>query len=145
MFLFAKLVINNLRSQPNRRAFYKEISPECLPTKLNEAYVCPFLFILMKILKTSRYDRILKRLERDLHPNQFKHTQLLLGWLECSKRPLKWTEIRLAFSIDMGTSEIRNDLDMDLNLVDDAEELCGSLVQRLKGNRVELVHTTAKQ
>ncbi|KAJ0423899.1 hypothetical protein BJY00DRAFT_277634 [Aspergillus carlsbadensis] len=128
MFLFAKLVINNLRGQRNRRAFYKEISPECLPTKLNEAY-----------------DRIMKRLKQDLHPSQFECTQLLLGWLECSKRPLKWTEVKLAFSIDMNTSQIRNDLDMDLKLRDDAEELCGSLVQVFKGNRVELVHTTAKQ
>ncbi|KAL2808471.1 hypothetical protein BJX63DRAFT_439377 [Aspergillus granulosus] len=128
MFLFAKLVMGNLARQPNRREFYNEISAETLPTELNEAYT-----------------RIMARLKRDSKPSQFKYTRLLLGWLVCSKRPLKWTEIQLAFSIDMKTSEIRNDLDMDLKLRDDAQELCGSLVQVLKGNRVELVHSTAKE
>ncbi|KAL2850313.1 hypothetical protein BJY01DRAFT_261588 [Aspergillus pseudoustus] len=128
MFLFATLVMSNLARQPNRREFFNEISAETLPNKLNDAYA-----------------RIMARLERDLDEKQFEYTRLLLGWLVCAKRPLKWTEVQLAFSIDMGTSAIRNDLDMDLKLRDDAQELCGSLVQVLKGNRVELVHSTAKE
>ncbi|KAL2849960.1 hypothetical protein BJX68DRAFT_275805 [Aspergillus pseudodeflectus] len=128
MFLFATLVMTNLARQPNRRTFYKEISAEYLPTELNQAY-----------------DRIMKRLQDGLNDNQWEYTRLLLGWLVCSKRPLKWREVEVAFSIDMNTSEIRTDLDMDLTLRDDAQELCGSLVQVLKGNRVELVHSTAKE
>ncbi|KAL3466522.1 hypothetical protein BJX64DRAFT_284458 [Aspergillus heterothallicus] len=127
MFLFARLVMSNLARQPNRRNFHNEISDKTLPTELHDAYT-----------------RIMKRLEGELK-EKFAYTKLLLGWLVCSKRPLKWTEIKLAFSIDMSTSAIRNDLDMGLKLRDDAHELCGSLVQVLKGNRVELVHSTAKE
>jgi hypothetical protein len=83
----------------------------------------------------------MERLKRDLGPEQLEYTRLLLGWLVCSKRPLKWTEIQLALSIDMEMS----DLNTDLKLRDDVQELCGSLVQLLEGNRVELVHSTAKQ
>jgi hypothetical protein len=145
MFLFATLVMTNLARQPNRRTFYKEISAEYLPTELNQAYVCPYLLTLGKVLMSFSYDRIMKRLKDGLNDNQWEYTRLLLGWLVCSKRPLKWREVEVAFSIDMSTSEIRTDLDMDLALRDDAQELCGSLVQVLKGNRVELVHSTAKE
>ncbi|KAF7136912.1 hypothetical protein CNMCM5793_006574 [Aspergillus hiratsukae] len=90
------------------------------------------------------YTRIMERLKQDLGPEQLEYTRLLLGWLVCSKRPLKWTEIQLALSIDMDTPTSANQPDMDLKLRDDVQELCGSLVQVLEGNRVELVHSTAK-
>jgi hypothetical protein len=86
----------------------------------------------------------MERLKQDLGPEQLEYTRLLLGWLVCSKRPLKWTEIQLALSIDMDTPTSANQPDMDLKLRDDVQELCGSLVQVLEGNRVELVHSTAK-
>lgn len=36
-------------------------------------------------------------------------------------------------------------MDMDIKLRDDVHELCGSLVQLLQGDRVELVHSTARR
>ncbi|KAJ5533797.1 zinc finger protein [Penicillium freii] len=127
IFLFAKLVMNNLAKQPNRRRFQTEIDAARLPSELNEAYT-----------------RIMERLEQDLSEEQLEYTRLLLGWLVCSKRPLKWTEIQVALSIDLHLTTVSHELDMDLRLRDDVQELCGSLVQVLKGNRVELVHSTAK-
>ncbi|KAL4905333.1 hypothetical protein BDW74DRAFT_152447 [Aspergillus multicolor] len=125
MFLFAKLVMSNLSKQPNRGRFRTEISKTRLPNELDEAYT-----------------RIMERLKLDLSPEQFEYTHLLLGWLVCSKRPLKWTEIQLASSIDMISESA--ELDADLEIKDDPQELCGSLVHILKGNRIELVHSTAK-
>jgi hypothetical protein len=82
----------------------------------------------------------MERLKQDLSVEQFEYTRLLLGWLVCSKRPLKWTEIQLASSIDFGF----DDISMEDSLRDDVQELCGSLVQILEGDRVELVHSTAR-
>ncbi|KAH8689020.1 putative zinc finger protein [Talaromyces proteolyticus] len=127
MFLFAKLVMNNLAKQPTRALFFEEITAARLPTKLNEAY-----------------SRILQRLKRDLGESQFRYTQLLLGWMVCSKRPLKWTEIQAAVSVDLEPWNGLEELDVGRRLNDGVEELCGSLVQVLKGNRVELVHSTAR-
>ncbi|CAG8930839.1 unnamed protein product [Penicillium salamii] len=127
IFLFAKLVIDNLAKQPNRRRFQAEIDTSRLPRELSEAYT-----------------RIMERLNQDLSEDQLEYTELLLGWLVCSKRPMKWTEIQVALSIDLHSSVASHELDMDLKLRDDVQELCGSLVQILEGNRVELVHSTAK-
>ena len=85
------------------------------------------------------------RLKQDLSKEQLEYTVLLLGWLVCSKRPMKWTEMQVALSIDLHAPGTSNYLDVGLQLRDDVQELCGSLVQVLKGNRVELVHNTAKQ
>ncbi|KAI9376649.1 hypothetical protein BJX61DRAFT_530663 [Aspergillus egyptiacus] len=127
MFLFAKLVMDNLAKQPTWAFFQNEISAARLPTEINEAYA-----------------RIMERLKRELSPGQLEFTRLLLGWLVCSKRPLKWTEIQLALSIDMDKTDNSNRINKDLKLRDDVEELCGSLVQVLKGNRIELIHSTAR-
>ncbi|KAL3477934.1 hypothetical protein BJX99DRAFT_225121 [Aspergillus californicus] len=127
MFLFAKLVMNNLAKQPTRRSFHTEIGAARLPKEINEAYT-----------------RIMQRLEKELSKEQLKYTKLLLGWLVCSKRPLKWTEIQLVSSVDMEKLEGSNQFDKDLKIQDNVEDLCGSLVQVLKGNRVELVHSTAR-
>ncbi|KAL4786749.1 hypothetical protein BJX76DRAFT_354925 [Aspergillus varians] len=127
MFLFVKLVINNLAKQPTRDRFHAEISDSRLPNELGQAYT-----------------RIMERLKQDLSPAQLEYTQLLLSWLVCSKRPLKWTEIQAALSVNMRMLDT-NELDMGLKLRDDPQDLCGSLVQVLKGNRIELVHSTARQ
>jgi hypothetical protein len=47
IFLFAKLVMNNLAKQPNRRRFQTEIDAARLPSELNEAYVAFCVTILL--------------------------------------------------------------------------------------------------
>uniref|UniRef100_A0A093VFA9 Vegetative incompatibility protein HET-E-1 n=1 Tax=Talaromyces marneffei PM1 TaxID=1077442 RepID=A0A093VFA9_TALMA len=128
MFLFAKLVMNNLAKQPNLALFRDEITGARLPNEIDQAY-----------------SRIMERLERDLGSEQFRYTLLLLGWLVCSKRPLKWTEVQSASSVEIDVWNNSNVMNMDVKLRDDVHEICGSLVQVLQGDRVELVHSTARR
>ena len=86
----------------------------------------------------------MERLENDLSEQQFAHTKRLLGWLVRSKRPLKWSEIKVASSINLDTGDEQDELNSDRRLCDRMEDLCGSLVQVLPGDRVELVHSTAR-
>ncbi|KAE8136488.1 hypothetical protein BDV38DRAFT_272074 [Aspergillus pseudotamarii] len=127
MFLFAKLVMNNLKEQPTKEDFRIETTAAILPSEIDQAYA-----------------RIMERLARDLGSKQYAYTEFLLGWLVCSKRPLKWTEIQVALSTDIKTWGRSSEVNPDRRLEDDVQELCGSLVQVLKGNRVELVHSTAR-
>jgi hypothetical protein len=78
---------------------------------------------------------------RSLKPNQWKIACELLGWMVCAKRHLKWHEIQAARSIDT-TARTFNFTNMKLR--NDIQVFCGSLIQVLPGERVELVHTTAK-
>ncbi|KAE8378508.1 hypothetical protein BDV26DRAFT_281035 [Aspergillus bertholletiae] len=127
MFLFAKLVINNLKEQPTRADFRDETTAAILPSEIDQAYA-----------------RIMERLKRDLGSKQYEYTELLLGWLVCSKRPLKWTEVQVALSTDINTRGPSNKVNPERRVEDNIQELCGSLVQVLKGNRIELVHSTAR-
>ena len=66
---------------------------------------------------------------------------MLLGWLVCTKRPLKWHEIQGAKSIDIG----RRSVEMERRRFRvDSKDLCGSLVEIRGDGAVELVHLTAK-
>ena len=50
----------------------------------------------------------------------------------------------MATSIDLDADVQFNELDPELKLLDEVEDLCGSLVQILPGDRIELVHSTAR-
>jgi len=65
----------------------------------------------------------------------------LLGWMVCAKRPLKWREIQAAVSIDAEKETIDF---FNEKIRGSVEDYCGSLIRVLSGDRVELVHTTAK-
>ena len=65
----------------------------------------------------------------------------LLGWVVCAKRPLKWHEIQGAVSIDLKEESVEFDA---RRLRVNARELCGSLLQIQPGDRVDLVHRTAR-
>ncbi|EHK98388.1 hypothetical protein M7I_5804 [Glarea lozoyensis 74030] len=92
MFLYAKLVMENLLAQETRTNLLTEIQSYQFPEGLGEAY-----------------ERILGRLER-------------------SKKAKQW-EI-----VHFDGRRLRSSI----------EEYCGSLIQILSEDRVELVHTTAK-
>ncbi|KAF2114940.1 C2H2 domain-containing protein [Lophiotrema nucula] len=64
----------------------------------------------------------------------------LLGWMVCAKRQLTWKEIQVALSLNLEAQEIEYD---DRRLRSHVHDICGSLVL-LNGNRVQLVHSTAK-
>lgn len=124
MFLFAKLVMPNLYAQPTRHKLLEEIAVSRFPQGLEEAY-----------------ERIMNRIKQNTTPEEWKIAQKLLGWMVCVRRSLKWHEIQGAYSIDPGEQIIDfNDRKLRIHIRD----LCGSLVQVLPGDRVELVHSTAK-
>lgn len=81
------------------------------------------------------------RIARNSDPAEWEIVQKLLGWMICAKRPLKWGEIQGAVSIDPVEQTVEFD---DRKLRVHIQDLCGSLVQALPGDRVELVHHTAK-
>lgn len=73
---------------------------------------------------------------------QWDVARKLLGWMICASRPLKWHEIQGAVSTDLDEQSV------DFNKRKSRfhiRDLCGSLIQVDPGDRVELVHSTAKQ
>jgi hypothetical protein len=78
---------------------------------------------------------------------QREEARILLGWLVCAKRPLKWFEIQAMKSIDPERQSV--DLERRRFLVD-PKDLCESLVELRSddmdpGNEtLELVHSSAK-
>lgn len=92
------------------------------------------------MLTNFRYERIVERIYSNENVAEREQAQKLLGWVVCAKRPLKWHEIQGAISIDIEHQTV----DFEGSLVLDVKELCGSLVERLPGDRIELVHSTAK-
>jgi hypothetical protein len=87
------------------------------------------------------YERIISRIEQNPNPATWEMARELLGWMICARRPLKWHEIQGAISTDLVAQTVDFE-NRKLRL--DIRELCGSLIQVLPGNRLELVHSTAK-
>jgi hypothetical protein len=65
----------------------------------------------------------------------------LLGLIVAAKRPLKWHEIQGAVSIHIEEHVVDFD---NRRLFTHVSDLCGSLIDVLPGDRVQLVHSTAK-
>ena len=83
----------------------------------------------------------MSRIKRNASPEEWKIVHKLLGWMACAKRTLKWHEIQGAVSIEPNGQTIDFD---DRKLRFDIGDLCGSLIQVSPGDRIELVHSTAK-
>jgi hypothetical protein len=88
-----------------------------------------------------RYLRIVTRIYQNPNEDERETTQKLLGWISCSKRPLKWHEIQGAVSIDIEDQSIDFD---GRRLCTNIRDLCGSLIDVLPGDTVQLVHGTAR-
>lgn len=141
MFLFAKLVMDNLFNQTKRESLTKELEPARFPRGLEDAYVIPS-FLSARVSTDSlwiRYARIVARILGD--PLTKEDAKRLLGWLICARRPLKWREIQCAISINL---EIR-DIDLEQRkLRVRPKMLCGSLIEERSDDSVEMVHLTAR-
>ncbi|UPX12310.1 uncharacterized protein EKO05_0002864 [Ascochyta rabiei] len=123
MFLYAKLVLENLFAQPTREDLLKGIQRDTFPIGLKGAY-----------------ERILRCMKQVSAPEEWEKAKKLLGWIICAKRRLTWKEIQVALSIDVDNETIEYN---DRRLRRHIHEICGSLVL-LNGDRVSLVHSTAK-
>ncbi|KAI6380634.1 hypothetical protein MCOR25_001570 [Pyricularia grisea] len=122
MFLFAKLVANNLLAQPTKLLVSEELSPSRFPKDLGQAY-----------------DRTMHRIIQTDSDEEKKTALKILQLLLCARRALKWHEIQAAVSINIAT----HSLDHDRRLSSHVHEICGSLVVVLPGDRIEFVHSTA--
>ncbi|KAJ9616538.1 hypothetical protein H2200_000257 [Cladophialophora chaetospira] len=121
MFLYARLVMDNLRDQPTRKMFDEERARK-FPDGLSEAY-----------------ERILQRIKRDFSArnssNLWETIRMLLGWLVCACRPLKWKEIQLAHCIDLDSDAI--DLENE-KLRYHIRDYCGSIIEAPPENQNEV-------
>ncbi|TVY78217.1 C2H2 finger domain transcription factor crzA [Lachnellula suecica] len=124
MFLFAKLVLTNLHDQVSNEKFYQELQPDTFPKGFEQAY-----------------GRIVARVYFNQKDGERETAQKLLGWIVCAKRPLKWHEIQGAVSINTETQVVDFH---NRQLHTHIRDLCGSLIDVLPGDRVQLVHETAK-
>ncbi|PMD14292.1 hypothetical protein NA56DRAFT_393481 [Hyaloscypha hepaticicola] len=124
MFLFAKLVLQNLYSQVSQTQLYESLLPRRFPRGLNQAY-----------------GRIVERIKASENVAIRDQALTLLGWIVTAKRPLTWPEIQGAVSIDIEEQTVDFE---GRSLVVDIGALCGSLVEKLPGDRIELIHTSAR-
>ena len=143
MFLYARLVMDNLSDQPNKRLFFEECQKK-FPEGLSEAWVQrpePSKSCLI----VRRYERILQRIRRDSSTRYgskiWEMIRMLLGWLVCARRLLKWQEIQLACCID---------LDHEINFEEDRlrhhiRDYCGSLIEASPDEFVRFVHGTTSR
>jgi DNA-directed RNA polymerase subunit RPC12/RpoP len=92
-------------------------------------------------LTIHSYERILSRIAHNSNPAEWEIARKLLGWMICARRPLKWHEIQGACSTDVGEQSVNFD-ERKLRL--HIRDVCGSLILVMPGDRVELVHSTAK-
>jgi hypothetical protein len=88
----------------------------------------------------ASYSRIVVRIYENPDAGHREIAMKLLGWITCSKRPFKWHEIQGALSIDTDEQHV----DDARRLCSDIRDICGTLVDILPGDRVQLVHGTAK-
>ncbi|KAF2686439.1 ankyrin [Lentithecium fluviatile CBS 122367] len=121
MFLYAKLVMDNLSGQVCKSDVKKEMSN--IPPDLNQVY-----------------QRIRHRIFVESSPREQGVAKTLFSWLLCAKRPLKWYEIQGAMCLDPETGLF----DEDRRLVRDIKHFCGSLVEIRNGSAICFVHLTAK-
>ncbi len=74
--------------------------------------------------------------------NHWQLARLLLGWLVCAKRPLKWHEMQSILSYDPDDQRIDFDGKMLRQI---PERYLGSLVHILDGGHIRVIHSTARR
>ncbi|KAF4555645.1 NACHT domain-containing protein 1 [Elsinoe fawcettii] len=124
MFLYARLFMDHLLGQYSYSDVINEINQRNLPRELSDVY--------RRIL-----DRIMSN-------NQFANNswvKLLLAWLVCARRAMKWHEIQCAVSIDPDAGTVNT----WKRFATDAKSICGSLIDVKSDSTVELVHGTTRR
>ncbi|KAK4442832.1 NACHT domain-containing protein [Podospora aff. communis PSN243] len=122
MFLYAKLVMENLEGQPTIDHLRRELEPHRFPKGLGQAY-----------------SRTLDRIRNNPHPNDAAMAHRILSLMICCMRPLRWREIQAAISLNLETRTVESTRRTAVHIA----EVCGSLIVQLQGDRIEFVHTTA--
>lgn len=87
------------------------------------------------------YARIIVRISEKPAEAERKAALMLLGWVACAKRPLKWYEIQGLRSVDIEKQSVDF---ARRRFVIGPKDLCESLLEVYEDGSVELVHSTAK-
>lgn len=124
LFLLAKLIWNNLSGHTSIGRLEEELEPNVFPMEINVAY-----------------RRILDRISQQTSPAAMEDTLMLLGWLVCAKRPLKWHDIQGMKSISLQEQLV--DFER-YGFGKDITDICASLVETKSDGTIQFVHSTAK-
>ncbi|KAH0444749.1 zinc finger protein [Colletotrichum camelliae] len=125
MFLLARLICENLLEQSTYEDLRHELEPDVFPQEINDAY-----------------ERIMCRVSSQITSKRKEnYCLLILGWLVCSKRPLRWQEIQVMKSMDSDADNINM---RQRCFRDQPKDICGSMVEECDDGVVDLVHQTAK-
>ncbi|KAI9665474.1 MAG: hypothetical protein M1831_001616 [Alyxoria varia] len=127
MFLYAKLVLENLLDQLNCEMLEEELLEINFPQGIHQAY-----------------NRIVERVQKS--KSQHRETAFrILGFLACAKRPMMWHELQGILAFDEKERIVK--YQSRKLRVKNVKELCGSLVRDRTGRggeQLELVHSTAR-
>ncbi|KAK3687178.1 hypothetical protein B0T22DRAFT_438844 [Podospora appendiculata] len=135
MFMYARVVLDNLESQPSQADVEDELSSDKFPKDLNQAYERVAI-------------RVLGNKDKPKLPTQ-QSAAIILGWVFSAARPLRWREIQARFCINVDSESCN----FRRRRVDSCKALCGSLVEvedcEMFGTIaaeqvVHLVHETAR-
>ncbi|KAH7110714.1 hypothetical protein EDB81DRAFT_831516 [Dactylonectria macrodidyma] len=130
MFIYAHLAIEYLLQQPTKERLLEKIKEEMLPKELSQIYEK-----LLGAIKTE----LLQLADGETH---WQVAKLLLGWLVCAKRPLKWHEMQSILSYD----PVKQIVDFDNKMLrQNSNKYLGSLVHVLDGDHIRMVHSTARR
>ncbi|OLN85474.1 Early growth response protein 1-like protein 2 [Colletotrichum chlorophyti] len=111
LFLYAELAMEYLVKQCTKAELLEKVKPGMLPDGVSKMY-----------------DTLLATLKENLQaesPAHWEKAKLLLGWLVCAHRPLKWHEIQAILAFD----PVSDTVDFDLRMIrtDNITEFLGSL------------------
>ncbi|KAM5350993.1 hypothetical protein ACJ41O_003716 [Fusarium nematophilum] len=133
MFLYAKVVLSNFLSMDSVEEFEDEMETDKFPDNLDKAY-----------------ERIIQRVLEHSSTSRQKTVKKMLGWIICSKRPLRWREIQSRFCVDVDKAtcsakrrRLDSCKDIGSSLVDVTE--CDLFMSVQSEQIVHMVHETASQ
>lgn len=127
MFLYAKVVLDNLMDQSSEAEVEGELDTENFPDGLDSAYGPLHISLIgtPRLKERDRYERVVVRvLERPSRPKR-EAAARILAWITCAARPLRWRELQSRFCINFEQSSC----DFKKRRVDSCKVLCGSLVE----------------
>jgi hypothetical protein len=152
MFLYAHLAIEYLLQQPTKEMLLEKIKEEMLPKELSQMCVLYILLSIInrlgiKLITIHRYEKLLGAVRTGLlqladGETHWQMAKLLLGWLVCAKRLLKWHEMQSILSYDPVSQRVGFDNKM---LRQNAKKYLGSLVDVLDGDHIRIIHSTARR
>ncbi|XDG07697.1 hypothetical protein ABKA04_007312 [Annulohypoxylon sp. FPYF3050] len=136
MFLYARVVLENLLNQTRLAGLKQEMEPSTFPRGIEKAYERVAV-------------RIFEQPSSDTYEPQ-KNAVKILGWITCARRQLRWREVQSIFCIDPDKGAVNYE---DGRLRVACKDLCGSLVdvhyatERKAGPEdiLKLVHETARK